>query len=265
MPVTLDIPGLDKQPALYLHEGTDTCVSRQIRRNGIWEPYETALLIRYLQPGAVFLDVGANIGYYSVIASGLVGDQGQVVAYEPDPENFRLLRENLAANGAANVCPVQAAVADYSGTADLYLADENKGDHQLYDNGNGRGRCVVTVVNGGDHVSGLTRRVDFVKIDTQGSETVVIKGLYDILRANSDHLVMVIELWPYGLRRAGSSGRELLDLLAPLGLSLFVIDHLGHSLWPAPHQDLLGWVEETDADDGNQGFINLLALADPYL
>lgn len=265
MPVRLEIPGIDKQFNLCLHETNDICVSRQIREHGIWEPYETALLVKYLRPGAVFLDIGANIGYYTVIASSLVGDQGLVIAYEPDQDNFRLLQENLAVNGIANTCSVQAAVADYNGSAQLYLSGENKGDHQLYDNGGGRSRYAVKVLHGGDHVTGLTRQIDFVKIDTQGSETVVIKGLYDILRANSDHLTMVIELWPYGLRQSGSSGRELLDLLAPLGLSLFVIDHVGHSLWPAPHQDLLGWVEATDADVGNQGFINLLALSNQYI
>lgn len=265
MPVRLEIPGIDKQLDLCLHETDDICVSRQIREQGIWEPYETALLVRYLRPGGVFLDIGANIGYYAVVASSLVGDQGRVVAYEPDRDNFHLLQENLAVNGITNVCSVQAAVADYNGSTDLYLCGHNKGDHQLYDNGNGRRHCAVEVVHGGEHVGQITRRVDFVKIDTQGSEVVVIKGLYDILRDNSDHLAMVIELWPYGLRQAGSSGRELLDLLAPLDLSLFIIDHIGHSLWPAPHRDVLGWVEETDTDENNQGFINLLALSDPYI
>ncbi len=258
----LDIPGVSERIDFFLHTGRDICVSRQIRDNGIWEPYETSLLVRYLKKGDTFLDIGANIGYYSVIAASLVGEEGLVIAYEPDPENFRLLRQNLAANALTNVYPVMAAAADYDGRSCLYLSEDNKGDHRLYDNGKGRRHRQVAVIDAGAHMAEIGRQVDFVKIDTQGSETAVVRGLYDLLRKNRSRLTMVVEVWPYALRQAGSSGVELLDLLNGLALPLYVIDHINHDLWPASHQDLLDWVEAAEADPGNQGFINLLVLAD---
>ena len=84
---------------LQLHDERDRFVSRQLRDQGIWEPFETTLVMASLAPGSVFVDVGANIGYFSVVAADIVGEDGQVLAFEPDPDNFALLQANLALNG----------------------------------------------------------------------------------------------------------------------------------------------------------------------
>jgi len=91
----LEIPGLDSQLILRTHERSDICVSRQIRENHIWEPYETTLLVSRLKPGNVFLDIGANIGYYTILASAVVKDTGRVVAYDPEetsPQTSSIIR-----------------------------------------------------------------------------------------------------------------------------------------------------------------------------
>ena len=98
-PIALDIVGLQHSLQLYVHGEQDQFVSRRIREHGVWEPYETSLVLRLLQPGDVFVDVGANIGYFSVLAASLVGDAGKVFAFEPDPDNFQLLCANAELNG----------------------------------------------------------------------------------------------------------------------------------------------------------------------
>ena len=95
-PVSLRIPGVQTPLQLHVHGQADRFVSRRIREEGIWEPYETTLVLAALQPGDVFVDVGANIGYFPVIAAGRVGSSGAVLAFEPDPDNYRLLQQHLA-------------------------------------------------------------------------------------------------------------------------------------------------------------------------
>ena len=113
-PVTLRIPNLSVPLKMHIHGEQDQFVSRRIREEGIWEPYETSLLLSMLRPGDVFVDVGANIGYFSVLAASVVGDDGAVFAFEPDPDNFRLLRRNVALNGQqASIVAVQAALAEH--------------------------------------------------------------------------------------------------------------------------------------------------------
>jgi len=260
LPVTLDIPGINTRMKMRVHKEGDRCVSREIRTNRIWEPYETSLLLRYLRPGGVLLDIGANIGYYTVLGAVLVGKSGRVIAYEPDEENYRLLEENLIINGIDNVHPFQLAVADYNGSADIYLSKDNRGDHRLFDCGDGRDKKRTRVVKGGEHFSAISGRVDFIKIDTQGSEYHVIKGFQDVIFKNRKHLAMVVELWPYGLRMADVSADQLLTLLSDFDMAFFVIDHLGCRLAPIERKCLQHWVCETEANGYNEGFMNLMLL-----
>jgi len=108
---------------------TDSIVSPTLLRDGYFEPYETTLIESEIRPGDVVLDIGANIGYYTLIFARLVGERGRVYAFEPDPTNFRLLKKNVRANGYQNVIFVKKAVADSSGSMPLYLCPDNKGDH----------------------------------------------------------------------------------------------------------------------------------------
>ena len=70
---------------MLVHGERDRFVSRRIREEGVWEPYETSLVLAMLRPGDVFVDVGANIGYFTILAASAVGAQGMVFAFEPDP------------------------------------------------------------------------------------------------------------------------------------------------------------------------------------
>ena len=257
MRCALNIPGLSCPLQLQVHSGPDI-VSEHILKFNIWEPYETMLVLQHLQPGSVFLDVGANIGYYTVLAGAAVGERGLVIAYEPDGENFRLLESNIALNELTNVQPFKAALGDHPGRSSIYLSQDNKGNHRLFDDGDGRRTTAVEIVHGDEHVARITERLDFIKIDTEGYEAHILKGLRGMIMANRAHLGMVIEFWPYGLRRAHTSGTQLLLALAEYDLPIFIIDHLAHRLMPARVDELQQWVDEVDADAHNQGFMNLL-------
>lgn len=257
MQCQLKIPGVSDSLLFHVHSGDNTFVSKQIFINGIWEPFETSVIVNHLKKGDVFLDIGANIGYFSVVASTLVGASGKVIAYEPDQKNFRLLEKNIAVNGLTNTRLFNAAVSDCSRSGYIYLCEDNEGDHRIYDCGGGRERTGIEIVHGNEHIPGVTDRLDFIKIDTQGSEAHILKGMDKVIRANKDHLAMVIEFWPHGLKQSGASGRELLDMISEFDFDLSMIDTIGRRLIPITLAGLRSWVAEMDAEPENEGFMDL--------
>lgn len=258
-PVRLQIPGLQVPLQLYIHGEQDQYVSRRIREEGIWEPYETSLVLSMLKSGDVFVDVGANIGYFSIIAASVVQDGGTVFAFEPDPANFQLLQESAVLNGQQNVInAVEAGLADDSGEGQLYLSQDNLGDHQIYAAGDERSSLPITLHNGSHYLRGRIQHIDLLKVDTQGSEYQVMAGLLPLLQALPTVPRIIIELTPLSLRQAGSSGRALIELLATLDQPLWIIDHIEHHLAASNAAELAQWCDNVDAVAGDQGFMNIL-------
>lgn len=257
-PYPLEIAGLNQPLQLWLHDTRDQHVSRDIAANGIWEAYETRLVIERLKPGDCFVDVGANIGYYTAIAADRLGNSGDIIAFEPDPDNVELLQKNMRENGFDCVDIVAAGLSDSDRHAVLFRSATNFGDHQIYDNGDGRESCSIDLVNGSEYLQGKVAAINLLKIDTQGAESQVIGGLLPILKQSGKQLSIIIEFWPYGLRKAGSSAYDLLDMLAELELPFKIIDHLGHDLLDCTEQQLREWVKMVEADPDDQGFMNIM-------
>lgn len=254
----LKIDQLNNAINVYVHDQRDQHVSRGIVDNGIWEAFETQLLIERLQTGITFIDVGANLGYYTVIAADRIGRDGKIIAFEPDPANFHLLQKNIAHNGFDFVDAVNAGLSDSNTCGQLFLSDSNYGDHQIYDNGEGRDSHRITLVNGTDYLRDRISRIDLLKVDTQGAESRVIAGLLPLLQQSADNLTIIIEFWPYGLRKAGSSAHQLLDMLLTLALPMNIIDHVGHQLIACSDRQLREWVDMVDAHPDDQGFMNIM-------
>jgi len=138
---------------------------------GTYEAEQTALFDRLVGPGDVVFDVGAAMGYYTLLAAKSVGRQGRVIAFEPEPKNMAFLRQHVAANRLKNVSAHQSAVGDHQGTAHF---------------GRGRGSGTGRVVDGGELVVSMGRLDDIVeeqgespthiKIDVEGLELQVLRG-----------------------------------------------------------------------------------------
>jgi FkbM family methyltransferase len=206
----------------------DGVVSSTIFAEGVWEPEETSFLVKTLRPGMVFVDIGANIGYYTVIAAGLVGSAGKVFAFEPDPKNFALLQNNVAANHCQNVFIDQKAIAGSSRRLFLYLSSGNFGDHRTYEpqgeilreRGKKRSAVAVEAVSLDDYLVGNRNRIDFVKMDIQGSEYDALVGMRKTLQHNSD-ITILTEFWPTGLKQAGVDPRVFLNEVRALGFMIY--------------------------------------------
>jgi FkbM family methyltransferase len=226
----LAISGLSTRLFLETHRGQDRFISEAIERDGIWEPMETEIILRALQPNDVFFDIGANIGYYSVIASTAVGPKGKVIAFEPDPANFELLIQNIHLNNLTNVFAYRQAVCESPGSRPLYLCEDNKGDHRLYESRDRRENVIVECIDLDSFIASTGLLANLVKLDTQGSEASILKGMQATLSKQAEGIKLILEFWPFGLKENNSSPEELLSLLPEARFQLEVIDEDGGTL-----------------------------------
>lgn len=189
-----------------------------LRHHALWEPAETLALLRMLQPGMTVVDVGAHVGYYSVLCAQRVGRAGRVIAFEPEAQNRRLLHANLLLNDCANVAVHASAVDAAAGSARLFLSDSNRGDHRLQAVA-GRRSVAVDTVSLDAALAGLA--LDFVKIDTQGAEPRVLHGMAGLIASQRERLGMMLEFAPGLLSRAGVATDSFAAQLAALDARVY--------------------------------------------
>jgi FkbM family methyltransferase len=217
----------------------------ELATHEIYEPFETALLKKEIKPGQTVLDIGANIGYYTLIAAKLVGPKGKVYAFEPDPDNFALLKKNVEANGYVNVVLLNQAVSDKTSTAKLFLNKTNKGDHRLYDSKDGRPSITVQTVKLDDFFKMLDKKIHFIKMDIQGSEARALNGMKNLVHQNAS-LKLVTEFSPGSLRLNGQNPRKYLQTLRQCGFKLKEIAEKDHILKPADQRSLLSLPDDSN-------------------
>jgi FkbM family methyltransferase len=181
---------------------------------GSWELEETAWFLRTVKPGNTVVDAGANTGYYTVIGSRLVGDKGNIYAFEPDPTNFALLQKNVKLNGCTNVVLEQKALSNRNGTIKLFIAVENKGDHRIYQpEGESRQSIDVEAVRLDEYFKEQKRGIDVLKMDVQGAEGMILEGMAGLLEGRTDGPTIFMEFWPNALAGMGTDAGALLKKL----------------------------------------------------
>lgn len=202
-------------------------IASRIYYFGVWEPNLTALVARRLGAGDVFVDVGANMGYFSVLASRLVGEAGRVVAFEASPATYALLAEDLAMNGAANVRAVNVAVSDRPGTLALYAGPEdNRGATSVHAERGGRFEASVRAAPLLDLLEpGERARVRLIKIDVEGAELPILLDLLEHLGAYPERMEVVVEVAPDEMRAAGMPVEALVARFAAHGFHWYVLEN----------------------------------------
>jgi FkbM family methyltransferase len=174
-----------------------------------------------VKEGMVILDIGANIGYYSVIAAQLIGQKGRVFAFEPAPDNFAFLVRNIEVNGFTNIIPVQKAASNRSGKGRLFLCHDAAG-HSMYVNDE-EGSIEIEVTTVDDFICEIDTPVDLIKMDVEGAEMSVLEGMLGTIKRNPS-LKIITELSIKALQESGSSSVEFLKKLYDLGFKVHVID-----------------------------------------
>jgi FkbM family methyltransferase len=208
--IVVEVPAVGSFEFVLHERKADVWISDVIRRGEIFDRHVLAVLQALTGPRDRIVDIGANIGWFTAIGSRLVGPEGRVFAFEPDPDNLAILRENVTRNRCENVQVFGVAAGSASGTAFLHRSVDNQGDHRVAVASDRSDRVAVQV----RRIDEVLRRerIDVVKIDTQGSESAVLMGMAGLLDANL-HVRLVAEFWPYGLEACGSSARELVGLI----------------------------------------------------
>ncbi len=182
----------------------------------ICERRSIANIKRVIKPGMRVLDVGANIGFYTTLFAKLVGEKGEVHAFEPEADNY--MRLGICAKRFSNITLNNKAVDSKSGKILLYKSDDLNVDGKTYDTGEGRKTFSVEAVAIDDYFK-EGEKLDVIKIDIQGYEYYAIKGMRQTIQ-RSDKVIMVGEFWPYGLAAAGTKPGEFIALLEDIGFKI---------------------------------------------
>ena len=201
-------------------------VDRTIFCTGEWEPRETALIAEILRPGDVFVDVGANIGYFTLLASSLVGPTGRVIAVEANPRTFELLEANVRRNGCANVDLRHVAAGEASGFATLFEREAGNAGGDQVDFAAQGAPGAITV----ERLDALVGKqpVRLIKLDIEGAEAKALRGATGLLEPG-DAPDLVFEFTPKFLADMGDDPRELVGSLERLGYRLATIGDAGRN------------------------------------
>ncbi len=208
----------------------DRVVSLALLLNGTWEEFETEVFKKNLKKEDVVLDIGANIGYHTLIAAEIVGKTGRVYAFEPDPKNFEILKRNVEVNGYKNVTLVNKALSDTNGVGKLFLSEEgNHGDFRIFGSSDNRQSIEIDLITLDSFFGNHIPKIGVIKMDVQGAEALVLRGASKVLKANK-RLKVFTEFWPKALRLSGSSAKEYSSVLVKNGFKIYEIDTLAKKL-----------------------------------
>ena len=209
---------------LLLHSA-DRVMTPLIERDRYWEAPEGRFLRAAIRPGSTVVDVGANVGYMTLLAARAAGPDGVVVAVEPEPANVALLRANLWLNGADDVRVLEIAAWSRQELLPLWFNPDNRGDHRVGVDAT-EDAPLVRALPLDDLLEDLV--LDVVKIDTQGADHEALAGMSEAL-ARSPNVAVLTEFWLDGLEQRSVAPETVLRTYRELGFDIAVLEDDGTS------------------------------------
>ncbi|MFL9840416.1 FkbM family methyltransferase [Sphingomonas sp. ST-64] len=219
----------------------DVGLSTFLLLDGYWEMWTTEAMLRFIRPGMTAVDIGANLGYFSLLMGDLVGPTGRVVAFEPNPRMAARARQSAHVNGFAGITQIhEVALSDHGGETVMFVPPtEPKNAH--FSQATGRDGEMRVRVQRADAFDAILD-ADFIKIDTEGAEEAVWRGMEGILRRNRP-LTIFLEFTPARYPDPAA----FLDTILASGFALNRIDYFDATTVPAvsradvldapPHED----------------------------
>ena len=175
---------------MYLNPDDMSQISALIATSGWLDPPVTCLLMAKLRAGMQVVDVGANLGYYTLLAARSVGGSGKVWSFEPEPLNFGLLSKSIRANGFRNVETIQMALADKGGPRSLFLAPQGEPNAHTLTLDRGVGSLEVASISLDEFWRSKDGpRLDVLKVHVFGDEPIVLSGATRVLEAQRPMVV----------------------------------------------------------------------------
>jgi FkbM family methyltransferase len=183
-----------------------------------------------LKKGDTFLDIGTHVGFFSIIASKIVCDSGKVYSFEMNHSNYSHLLAHIKLNNSNNIVPHNWAVSDKSGMIEFFHNQDNDGGHSLWDCGKHefnikskeKPTSIISYSVAIDDYFDAGRKVNFMKIDTEGAEVLVLKGMQNLLKR--DKPIVVAEVNEFGLKEMGFSYIDLRKIMSDIGYRCWKLD-----------------------------------------
>ena len=199
--------------------------------NGVYGELDTQIVREQIKEGDIVIDVGANIGYYTLIFAQLVGKKGKVFAFEPEPKNFEILRKNIEINNYDNVIAEQKIISDKCGKMKLYVSDSDIVGHRIQQMGNSKKFVEVESVTLDEYMKklNLEEKINFIKIDVEGAEPKVLEGSKNILEKN-DNLKIFTEFNREVIKKYNSKPEDMLLLLIKNNFQFFLPNYKTNTL-----------------------------------
>lgn len=224
---------LDTGEKLYV-DTSDVSVTPHLLLDGTWEPWMTKVISDRLGPGMTFVDIGANLGYFTVLAASAVGPEGQVHAFEADAALADLVARSASINGMAQVSVIAAAVFDRTGTIEFHTSERRRATGSIiYDpdaddrsDGEVATTVEVPVVTLDDHYGETIPRIDVMKIDAEGAEPAIFRGMRRVLAANPQ-ICVFFECSPAIYALGGEDAHEMLSSLEDQGFDIATVHRDG--------------------------------------
>lgn len=203
-------------------------IGRTIIEVGEWEPLISRTILKCLRPGDTAIDIGANIGYDSLLMATAVGEKGQVISFEPNPANSYRLLSNVFLNRLNNVCIQTLALSNSLGWGNITIEGEYGHANLRNESTSKKTHRVMTAEL--DRVLSLDsdNRVRLVKMDIEGFEYNVLQGMKSVLN-NVDYLICEVD--DEFLKQCGGSSKMLMDFMRDNGFTAYCADPESNEKW----------------------------------
>lgn len=187
-------------------------------------------ITKNINKGDTFLDIGTHVGFFSIIASKIVGETGKIYSFEMNHSNYSHLLAHIRINESKNIIPHNWAVSDKSGIIEFFNNTDNDGGHSLWDCGKHEfnikskknPKNIISYSIAIDDYFDSNRKVNFIKIDTEGAEVLVLKGMENLLKR--DKPIVVAEVNEFGLKEMGFSYTDLRKIMFDIGYRCWKLD-----------------------------------------
>jgi len=203
----------------------DRYVGNVIASTGNYEAYETSIILNNIKKGNIVVDIGANIGFHTILFADKVGPQGKVYAFEPDPVSYEILLKNIRVNNLKNVIAKPLAISNKKILLNLYKSKTNYGDNRVYASDIFGEKLKInadSLDNLFNNFFDKSQRISLLKIDTQGFEPFIIQGAKKLIKQYKPTLFF--EYWPYGYFYSKSNGTTMLNYLKKTYKDFYLID-----------------------------------------
>jgi len=208
-------------------------------RGLFYEPEVSWFLIKNLEQGDIFIDIGAHVGFFTILAGEKVGESGHVYSFEPEEENYKQLIEQIKLNRFGNITPFNFAVGEKQNVRDFYINSDNDGGHCFWDVSRHpfNRKCAdldkqITKKVKIAPLDGILENYDLsalkaIKIDVEGFELAVLSGAKKILQQHKPYVIA--EVNRFGLEQLGYSEQQMIQFMENLDYSTHI-----------PYYDLFG-------------------------